>query len=331
MIRRQTTKGFTLIELLIAIVIVAILSPVVYGWVSIANRDKAIAYQRQVFVDHVQIADGFRMWARNENKGLLPNPYTNAATRDVLAPVDLLSTNPKMVSLRNYLAKGTLSLSAVNSDGTLANNAKVYQKLMGLVHSQPVEGVSQLTVKLQYERGVIYQTTCSKTESCNTGLVGASPVYSETWKAVSPDTQPVEFSTLDIQQEKWGTTWNKIKELKHRFREAFTYSQLSSQAGSLTNFFYKPTSGETDAGQLHCASGWFDLSTSDVLAHYGISPKEVYGQTSWGGAIDYCPDYDPQGAGVNKPPHNAALRLNINVTQGIAPNNTASDNLIIII
>ncbi|MGR2997575.1 prepilin-type N-terminal cleavage/methylation domain-containing protein [Vibrio vulnificus] len=327
----QNAKGFTLLELLIAIVIVAILSPIVYGWVSIANRDKAIAYHRQVFVDHVQIADGFRLWASQENKGFLPNPYTNMATKDVLAPIDLLSAEPKMVSLRNYLARGTLSLNSVNSDGTSANNAKVYQKLTGLVYSQPVEGVSQLAVNLQYERGVIYQTQCSKQESCNTGLVGASPLYSETWEAVSPDIKPVEFSTLDIQQEKWAMTWGKIKELKQRFREAFTYSQLSAQAGDLTNFFYKPATGETDVGQLHCASGWFDLSTSDVLQHYGISPKEVFGQTSWGGAIDYCPDYDPQGQGADKPPHNAALRLNINVTQGVAPNNTGSDNLIIII
>ncbi|WP_045391760.1 type II secretion system protein [Vibrio rotiferianus] len=329
--RNRKQQGFTLIELLVALAIIGVMLPLISNFSASAKRQRTLAYEHQIYLDHIQIVEGFRQWARNENKGLLPTPYTNLATKDTLAPVDLASVDPKQVSLRNYLANGTLSLNAINTDGSAAKRAKVFQKLVGLVHVQPVEGVSSLTVKLQYERGVIYQTSCPKDDACNTGLVGASPLYSSGWEAVLPDVEPIEFSTLDIQQDKWRVTWDRVKEIKHRFREAFTYSQLAAQAGSLNNFFYKPSSGSSDIGQLNCVSGWFDLSTTDVLEHYGISPSEVYGKTAWGGAIDYCPDYDPQGAGANKPPHNGALRLNVNVTQGVAPNNNQSDNLIIII
>ncbi|MBY8168151.1 prepilin-type N-terminal cleavage/methylation domain-containing protein [Vibrio fluvialis] len=329
--RVNSNQGFTLVELVVVLVIVAVLTPAIGTWLAIANRDKNLAYQRQLYVDHVQIANAFRTWANNENNGFLPEPYTNPASKDVLAPVDLSSTEPSVIALRNYLARGTLSLSSVNSDGTPAKNAKVYQRIPDRIHIQPVEGVSSLTVKLLYDSGVIYQTNCSKSDDCNIGLVGASPVYSLGWEAVLPDLKAVEFSTLDIQQSKWELTWQKIKEIKRRIRDEFVYSQLSAQAGDLSNFFFKPSGGATDIGQLNCPSGWFDLSTTDALEHYGIGPKEVYGQTSWGGVIDYCADYDPQGKGEDKPPHNAALRLNIDVTKGIAPNNISSDNLIIII
>lgn len=328
---RSKRGGFTLIEMLIALIILVIISPQLVTWASIANRDKALAYQRQIYIDNVQIAEAFRAWARNENNGFLPEPYTNPATKDVLAPVDLLSSDPKVVKLRDYLARGTLSLDSVNTDGSASARAKVFQKMGILTHMQPVEGVTSLTVNLEYERGVIYQTICSKIDACNAGLVGSSPIYNSTWKSSLPDIKPIEFSTLDIQQSKWRLTWDRLKEVKHRMRETFTYQQLSSQAGDLTNHFYQPSTGSTDVGQLNCPSGWFDMSQSDVLEQYGIAPKEVFGLTAWGGVIDYCPDYDPQGTGIDTPPHNGALRININVTKGAAPNNTEADNLIIII
>jgi hypothetical protein len=47
--------------------------------------------------------------------------------------------------------------------------------------------------------------------------------------------------------------------------------------------------------------------------------------------VEFCRDYDPLGAKVaDAPPHKAALRINANVSQGIAPDSVVSGNNIVL-
>ena len=330
---KKQDRGFTLLEVLFSMIIFAIASSSLVGVLGIAKRDQQAAYQNQVFRDNLEIANAFRRWAANVNNGRLPDPYSDGRTH-TLAPVNLIpsSSEPNLLVLLDYLASGRMSSRNYNSDGTTAEQAKVYQKITHLSFAQPINGVSGETVTLLYDRGVIYQTTCSKYAPCNSGLVGSSPVYTASnWESVFPDLKPVEFSTLDIQQKLWGDTWTQMKELRFKIRQAYSSSILAATAGDTTNHFFVPSSGGIDKGKLNCATAWYSLETTDALEHYGLIPKNIYGKTAWGGEIDYCPDFDPLGLGENAPPHHAAIRINKNVTQGIAPDNSTVNTFVLAI
>jgi hypothetical protein len=88
-------------------------------------------------------------------------------------------------------------------------------------------------------------------------------------------------------------------------------------------------SGQNPAGNQGCRDGWYSLATSDVLAQIQQS-SQLYGTTAWGGAVEFCRDYDPLGAKVADAPHKAALRINANVSQGIAPDSVVSGNNIVL-
>lgn len=332
--KRVKSKGFTLLEVVIAMVVMSILSGSVIGIIKIAQRDQQAAYQNQVYRDNLEIANAFRSWSANVNKGLLPNPYTNAATKDRLAPVKMtpLASEKDLITLLDYLAKGRISSRNYNSDGSTVEQAKVYQKLTGISYEQPINGIAGETITLKYDRGVIYQTTCPKSDACNKNFVGASPAYALTgWASVFPDIKPIEFSTLDIQQSLWSNTWERMKEIRFKIRQAYTQALLAASAGDTSNHFFVPSSGDSDVGQLQCAVGWYSLKTSTVLDHYGLGPKSIYGVSAWDGEIDYCPDYDPLGEGPDVAPHHAAIRIKKDVTLGNPPDNSANNTFVLII
>jgi hypothetical protein len=64
----------------------------------------------------------------------------------------------------------------------------------------------------------------------------------------------------------------------------------------------------------------------------GVSSTE-FGTTAWGGAMEYCRDYEPDGtdtSNADTPPHYAAIRIHKNVSTGGSPDNSVIGNNIFI-
>jgi prepilin-type N-terminal cleavage/methylation domain-containing protein len=327
-------NGFTLAELLLAIVIMSILSGPLISWIVAANNAQEISYRNGVLRDNISIAEALREFAY-DNKGFLPAPYTAANYKS--APVNIASA-----TVTQYLARGTITSARYNDDGSAAQNVKFIEFISPKpVHNQSIVGSVSETVALTYDRAVLLQTQCPLLNACNATRPASSPTYSTvSWSAVSPDIQPVEISTLDIQQALWRDTWSRLNEVRSRIRSTFNSQVVSAPAGNTTNWFFRPNlpgspnlGGATPATNQGCRDGWYQLNHVDVnvLSYYGFSPAAVYATTSWGGRIEYCRDFDPNNDGANVVPHIGALRLNRSVTSGGAPSGVLAENLIVII
>lgn len=335
MLRMNKNQGFTLIEMVIAMFIFAILSGPVFSWISIANQSQEMAYRNSILRDNLTIARALRAHAASENNGFLVSAYTGGSYQN--APVD--TTNSV---LTEYLARGNITVDRYNDDGSTNQNVRYLDVLSTKpTYSMPIVGTSSETVTLVYDRGVLYQTACGLTETCNDGTPGVSAAYATSgWSITGTDMMPVEISTLDIQQNSWRETWLRLSELRNKIRNSFNAQVASKAAGDPTNWFFVPDlatspdlSGADPVTNQGCRNGWYQLNSADVniLTFYGLDPVSLYAQTPWGGRIEYCADYDPNNTGANALPHIGALRINRAVTTGNAPTGVLAQNLILVI
>lgn len=326
--------GFTLLELVVSMIIFAILSGSLFSWMQAGFRSQEMAYRSQVLRDNLTIVKALRSHAANENNGFLVGAYTGGSYMN--SPVDLGNA-----ILLQYLARGEITSARYNDDGSTNQNVK-YLDLIAprLSYAMPIVGNSSETVTLSYDRGVLYQTQCGITETCNDGTPGTSAAFTATgWTVAGTDIMPVEITTLDLQQGAWRDTWFRLSELRKRIRDDFN-AQVQATSDAATNHFFLPDlgtspdlSGADPLTNQGCRNGWYQLNSVDVnvLAFYGLDPVSLYSQTAWGGRIEYCADYDPHNTGANVVPHVGALRINRNVTAGSAPSGTLANNLIIVI
>lgn len=338
---KKAQAGFTLIELLITVVVIAILAAVfapIYG--SIASAQERASIEKHKLYN-VQIGDALISYARNTSAlGVLPAPYTGSGfTKTVMNPADVTPTG---IALSQALAQNGVPASETNTDGTAGASVRVYQQVASLTQQVPLYFQSGPVVTLTFQYGAVYMTSCNKvTAACNptasSGVPGDSPAMTAanytTWTTAGRD-QPAHFvSSLPVQKDMLVTTTQRLDKLRDSFLTFFRSAQITAAAGDATNFY--PTSTTSLAGQTPgtnqgCRDGWYLLTTSTQLATIGLSATE-FGSTAWGGAIEFCRDYDPTGTKLpDASPHYAALRIRANVSSGSAPDAAVAGNNIVL-
>lgn len=333
--KKQT--GFTLLELTIVVAMIGImvlaLTPV---WGMLAASQTQAYKEKHKQVNHL-IGTALLNFASNSTTlGTLPSPYTGAGyTKTIYDPAD---TSTAGTDLRQALLQVNLSPSEINDDGTNGAKVRVYQRITGLSHNVPLFGQSGPLATLTYQYGAIYLTECRKNDAtCNNAPApGASAELTaanySTFTTTGTDLEPYFVSTLPIQKQMLTTTAQRLDKIRDAFLTYFRGQQVTAAANDATNWF-PPTStmgGANPSTNQGCRDGWYALSSGTILATIGLSTAE-YSTTAWGGAIQYCRDYDPTGtSGANVAPHYGAIRINKNVSQGIAPDAAVIGNNIIL-
>lgn len=334
---RQASRqdGFTLIEILSCVALLGgllyLLAPMVRDGYSALVR---AADGRQA-LSNQNVAAVLLDAARTRSVlGKLPEPYSGGGLRNaVLDPLD-----SDLVSL---FSQAGLLPRDINSDGTAAQNARVYQRTPDISMQVPLYFRSGPLVTLAYQIGAVYSTRCPISSGACAGVAGipgASAALTvanvATWAPTQPDYGVQIFSTLQLQRSMMQTTVTNVDLMRDNFQNYYRESQRLASATDTTNWYPAATTslaGQNPATNQGCYDGWYDLSSSsvNVLAQIGMDQAR-YGKTQWGGPLQYCRDYKPTAVGPNKVPHYGAIRLNANVSAGVAPDSSNPTNNVVL-
>ncbi|MCD5327917.1 prepilin-type N-terminal cleavage/methylation domain-containing protein [Chromobacterium piscinae] len=336
--RHQT--GFTLYEMLVTTAIMGILLSIFSDQIGAALGMNQRAYQNRQSLNNQLIASVLLDSARTQSPlGTLPAPFTgNGYTSTVF--------DPSNATLGSSFQQAGLSTNEINDDGFGSQRVRVYQRVTGLTQQVPLYTRSGALVQLTYQVGAIYNTTCALTGSgCNpsaTGVPGASAQMTNsnatTWTPTAPDFGTQIFSTLPLQKSMLQTSVDRMDKLRDSLLNYFREKRQLAAADDTTNYYPAPTgpgapnlSGGNPATNQSCYDGWYDLSAANVnvLAQVGLGQDE-FSKTAWGGAIQYCRDYDPTVSGANKIPHYAAIRIHSQVSLGQAPDGAIAGNNVVL-
>ncbi len=334
-------SGFTLVELVITVGVIAVLmvllTPLYEGVIS----SQQFAYVQKSKLDSQRIGDAFLNYARNTSAlGALPTPYTGGGyNKTIYNSGDATAAG---IALSQVLTQQGVSPNEINDDGTTGAAVRVYQVVTGLTQQVPLYVQSGPLATLTYQYGAIYMTECMKADTtCNptpaTGVPGTSATLTSanytTWKSTGTDHAAHIVSSLPIQKEMLTTTAQRLDKLRDSFLSFFRAAQITAAAGDATNYYPTDSTslgGQNPATNQGCRDGWYSLATSGILAKINLSSSE-YGSTAWGGAIEYCRDYDATGTQLpNAPPHSAALRIRAGVSTGAAPDAVVTGNNLVL-
>lgn len=334
--KARAQGGFTIIEMLSVVVLFGLFISVVAPMFANSRAAESREYREKNKLANRLIGEGLEAYATTQpSKGMLPAPYTGGGF--VATVFNAGDTSAAGVQLTQALTNTRVTPMEINSDGTAGSNVRVYQLLSGLTTAAPFEMQSGALVTLTYQFGVIYLTQCQKADaSCNpgpSGIPGSSPVLTaanyKNYQLSGDDLALITVSSLPRQRSMLETTRNRLNDLQDALLSDFRAKQIIAAAGDATNFYPAATSsmsGLNPGTNQGCRDGWYSLASSDVLAQVQISSIQ-YGKTEWGGAVEFCRDYDPLGSKTpDAPPHKAALRINANVSLGIAPDPSVPGN-----
>ena len=175
--RRRCKKlrqdGFTLVEILACTfllgLLMVLLSPTIRDGYSAVMR---AANGRQA-LNNQNIASVLLDSARTQSLlGQLPPPYSGSSFRSTVL-------DPSDSGLVGLFTQAGMLPRDVNTDGTAAQNVRVYQRANGLTMQVPLYFRSGPLVTLSYQVGVVYSTRCGVYDGgCSTGpsgVPGASP------------------------------------------------------------------------------------------------------------------------------------------------------------
>lgn len=331
-------EGFTLVELLVAIVVAGILGGIAATNLTMFNASSNLVKFERAKEENRSAGLGLLEYAKAENKGRLPQPFTDAPES-----LNSVVADPDDTTITGYLLSEGLSQDLWNSNGYAGKRIRAYQMVTQTVEI-PFFTTGGETVTVTYDTGVVYQTNClANDESCNpaaNGLPGESGILTtsniHTWDVNGMDINPYMFSTFQIQRKLVDQSAEKLLSVRDALKRIFYYSMLSAPPASVDNFYPYPTgfgapdhSGRTPASNEGCRDGWYELSSNNVniLSLINLTPKTYYGKTAFGGGIEYCRDYDPTDTNANTPPHGVALRINKQISNGMSP--AATGNLIL--
>lgn len=287
------------------------------------------------------IGDSFINYARENGNANLPPSYTGSGrTKAVYDPASVSASGLAIISALN---RSGLNPNEINDDAYASKRVRVYQVVTGLTQTSPYYFQSGPQVTLTYQYGVIYQTACAYSNTtCNPNATstvpGDSPLMTtsnySTWTTTGNDFAPQFISSLPLQKQNLYTTSQRLDKLRDAFVSYMVTQQRTASATDTTNWYPSGASsmgGASPATNQGCRDGWYNLNTSTtILPTIGLTPTE-YGLTMWGGAVEFCRDYDPNAsAAPNAPPHNAAIRINKSVSQGIAPDSSVISNNIVL-
>ena len=338
-------SGFTLVELLVvalvlsflAVALAPIFGSIASSWARAQNEKSKLynGYLGDALVSYAQ--ENLAVGAA----GTLPAPYTGAGyTSTVFNPSDVSANG---IALKQKLTQQNVPITEINDDGTAGANVRVYQRVAGLTQQMPMYFQSGPLVTLTYQYGAIYMTACMKSASaCNpspaTGVPGSSAALTAlnytTWTTSGTDGAAYMFSSLPVQRSMLIKTTNNLDRLRDYFVSYYRASQQKAAAADTTNWY--PPGASSLAGQppgtnQGCRDGWYNLGTDPtILQKVGLTSTEL-GSTAWGGAIQYCRDYDPTGAkGANTAPFYGAFRILGSVSSGSAPDSVATGNNVVL-
>ncbi|MQA40769.1 type II secretion system protein [Rugamonas aquatica] len=331
MMKRHQQTGVTLVELIVAVMVLGILSIAVSPILNSYVASMRGSYARKQEVNNQTIGIALLQYAHDSTAlGTLPPPYTGAGySSTVFNPLDASAAG---LALAGALTQSGVNPSELNDDNYPAHRVRVYQRVDGLVAAWPLYFQSGPQVVLTYQFGVVYMSACERTAACNpsaaSGVPGDSAALTATnygnWSTSGGDLAPFFVSTLPLQKQMLANTAQKLDRIRDAMLSYFRAQQNTASGNDPSNWWLPnpgtmtvaPASVPANQG---CHDGWYDLSSTDVLAGIGLS-KEEYGTTAWGGAIEYCRDYDADGSkAANAAPHYAALRINRNVSAGDRP------------
>lgn len=331
--------GFSLIELVIAVAILGVIFAITGPAINSALTMMENAKRDEVVLSNQKLSAGMMAFARNSNGGRLPAPYTGTGVFSGLYNPADVSVAGKALSLE--LRNTGVPVNAINSDSAAVENVKVYRRVAGLTYAMPFYFTTGTLVTLTYDVGSIVQTSCFKAGACNSGIPGASVAMTAanvtTWVPTLPDYGAVMFSTLPEQKSMLRLTAGRINKLADRLSSEFFTRMRLAAANSAQNFYPRPTNGgapnlagANPATNMGCHDGWYRLNAVNVnvLIQLGLDPAE-FGVTAWGGAIDFCRDYEPSGATANTPPHYAALRFNRTLSGGVVSTGVLAGDVVI--
>lgn len=311
-------QGLTLVELMLSVIILGIMLAVIWPMVSNALMFTEAAGRKEVAVNNQKLSQALLRYASTTTKGTLPKPPAGwgVARGDSIDPV--LEAEIQAAGFT------TLDTGPANTTGTGLNHVKRYRLVEGETIDMPLYFTTGKMVTLTYDVGVIYQSTCIHGQPCAsgggagvvvTGATGSTPEFNAsnltTWDVGGEDYAPVMFNTLELQKDRLRITLGRINRLSDRISSYYYARARASQAAGTNHF---PGAGAAGGGNENCHEPWLRLnqSTSDVLPSLGLDRNE-FGQTAWGGALEYCANYgepEPLEGG----PYYAALRFNKNLS-----------------
>ena len=316
-------------------VVLAIMTPV-YIQFSTAFKVRYINEQQTM---NIKIATAMENYAEQDPLGSLPSPYTGGSINNGI--VNPGGSNANDVLFRDLL-RSEAAITQMNDDAFASARVRVYQRLTtGQSITQPAYGAFGPAVLIKYQTGFVYNTECPRaTSACNpsaSGVPGDSPVLSasnvDSWATSGNDHSSVMVTNLGAHKKKLDDTTSKIKLIQNKIIELVNIRTLAGTPGSSTNYLPAATgvgapnlSGASPGTNEGCYDGWYDLSVANVniLPQLGLSKGE-FGTTSWGAVIQYCRDYDSLASGSNTAPHYGAIRVNYDLTTGIAPTNATTN------
>nr|WP_258190088.1 type II secretion system protein [Stutzerimonas stutzeri] len=341
-IRKSRERGFSLIELTIAVAILGAIFAITGPAINSALTMMEGAKRDETVLNNQKLASGMMAFARNSNNGRLPAPFTGDGVHSGLYDPSDDSAAGQALSLE--LRNTGVPVNAINSDSAIVENVKVYRRVAGLSYVMPLYFTTGSPVTLTYDVGSITQTRCPKSNSCNSGTPGASPAMNTgnvtSWVQVDPDFGAIVFSTLPEQKNMLRLTTARINKLTDRLTSEFYTRMRLAAANSTQNFYPAPNNagapnlaGRNPNSFMGCHDGWYRLNAPNVnvLAQLGLDPNE-FGITPWGGAIEYCRDYEPSGASsatADTAPHYAALRFNRNLSAAGVPTNVPANDIVV--
>lgn len=327
---KHKQTGITLVELMLSVAVLGILMAVIGPMVSSALMMVEAAGRKQVAVDNQKLSHALLRYASQTEEGGLPDKPGNWG----------VISDSSAVLLKAEVQASGVAPEAVNTTGTGLRHVKVYRRVTNQQAELPLYFTTGPTVTLHYDVGVIYQTTCPELSACAnsslpgssgavvvTGASGATPEFNaanlSSWEVAGEDYAAVMFNTLDVQKDRLRITLGRINRLTDRL-SSYYYARARADTRAVNHF---PTqAGGVSAGAQNCNASWINLKGSDVLKALALDGEE-FGETPWGGQIQYCPDYGyiatPAGG-----PFYAALRFNKNLTTGVAPAGDAQNVVI---
>lgn len=342
MIAVAKQSGFTLIELLITTIVIGVLAtfvinPVFQQAMGLSER----TYRAEQTLINQRLGAALLDYAeKTSSLGTLPAPYTGA-TDWVSAVLD-----PADTALEAHLEKSVAG-QPVNSDGRDAENVRVYQVVSGLTESLRLYGSTGPAVTVSHEYAVIHTTRCPRasTSTCNSAPIPGDSVEltSLNYTTYEIDTDEVgsyHFSTLPLQQKKLSKTAENLNEILGRMLELKAALEETNAVDG-TNYLPISTiatapdlSGTDPTTNQGCHDGWYNLESADINVLEQLSLNKVeYATTSWGGRIEYCRDYEPAATGSgtgDTAPHFGALRVNRDISSGLAPDSSTPGNNIFV-
>lgn len=338
----SSARGFTLVEMLWVVVIIGIVLSIT-DFAGIGQLNTRYYSTKQQTINKNIAATLLQYAKTNTTLGTLPSPYVGGGYNNAVF-------DPANAQLAQIFRSANISPSEINDDGTTAQNVRVYQNVQ-LTQSIPMDFQSGALALLTYQYAEVHQTacnlsnaTCNKTAPAIPGVSTAMTTANyKTWTTTATDLQPEFFSTLPLQKQMLSLTNSKLATVSDKITGLFLTQQTGALAGDTTNWY--PFAYQSAAPLVHnpdlsganavtnqgCWDGWYSLNAANVniLAQLALSQSQ-YGNTAWGGTVQYCRDYDPALRGANSIPHFAALRINQSVSLGIAPDALVQANNIFI-